>query len=454
VINLVYSLKADNPKIDPSKTAIFGAGLSGLTLGYLLNQKGLNFEVLEKEAVSGGLMRTLLECGFSFDYGGSHIIFSKNKKALNFMLKLLKDNKVRNRRNTKILYRDVLVKYPFENGLADLPKEENFECLFSFINNLLSKEKCRVKKPLNLKEWFYGAFGKGIAEKYLIPYNEKIWKFPVEKMGLDWVERIPDPPVEDIIKSSLGIETEGYTHQLYFYYPKTGGIQAIIKSLETEIGQNITLNYNIKKIKYEDNQWFVSDGKVEKSFDKIISTIPIQRLVEAVNAPKEVKTAANELKYNSLITVMLGINKNKLNSISWLYIPDKSVLTHRVSFPSNYSPCVTPSGKSSVLAEISCTLEDSIWKMKDEQLIERTVNDLSQLRIIKKQDVCLARVHRTEYGYVVNDLNYNNNLTIVKDYFNEKGIGLVGRFAEFKYLNMDACIQSAINYVKNCFNSS
>lgn len=436
------------------KTVILGGGLSGLTIGFLLTQKGIRIEILEKEKESGGLMKSLQEDGFTFDRSGSHIIFSKNMELINFILGFLGQNAIKNRRNTKILYNGRFVKYPFENGLADLSKQENFECLNLFIQNLLKKAKGKFGRPQNLTEWFYHTFGRGIAEKYLIPYNEKIWKYPIEKMGLDWVERIPNPLVEDIIKSSLGIETEGYTHQLNFYYAKTGGIQAITKLLEAKIDRFLTLNYKVKKIKLEDNQWFVSDGKTERSYFKIVSTIPIQKLVEAIDVPKEVRTAAKELKYNSLIAVMLGINKHKLNDFSWLYVPDKSVITHRVSFPSNYSPNVAPPKKSSVLAEITCNFEDSTWKMRDEDIIERTINDLSQLRIINKQDVCFSKVQRTEYAYVINDLNYNDNLTIVKDFFDKIGIELVGRFAEFKYLNMDACIQSAMNYVNSAFTGS
>ena len=45
-------------------------------------------------------------------------------------------------------------------------------------------------------------------------------------MGLEWVGRIPKPPMEDVVKSALGIETEGYTHQLYFRYPLHGGFES------------------------------------------------------------------------------------------------------------------------------------------------------------------------------------------------------------------------------------
>lgn len=430
--------------------AILGAGLTGLTSGYLLttNQMLEDYDILEKDKECGGLMRSLQKDGFTFDYGGSHIIFSKDEEAFNFMINLLGGNKIKNRRNTKILYRDRFVKYPFENGLADLPREDNFECLYYFIQNLIQKGGGEIALPSNLKDWCYYTFGEGIAEKYLLPYNEKIWKYPTEKTSLEWVERIPNPPLEDIIKSSLGIETEGYTHQLYFYYPKIGGIQALIDRLEEKIAEHIVTNYEIRTIRNEDGKWILSNGKEERSYDKIISTIPIHDLINALDAPGKIKNAVNNLKYNSLITVMIGLNTPKINDLTWLYIPDKSVLTHRVSFPSNYSPYVVPEGKSSVLAEITCNNGDEIWMMTDDEITERIIEDLNRTKIIDEKDVCFKEVRRIKYAYVINDLNYQENLSMVEDFLRKVGIDLVGRFSEFRYLNMDGCIRSAENLIK------
>lgn len=428
------------------KTVILGAGLTGLTLGYLLNEKGADFEILEKEKECGGLMRSLREEGFTFDYGGSHVIFSKDKEILGFMISLLGDNKIRNRRNAKVLYKDRYVKYPFENDLASLPKEENFECLYHFIKKLINKEKGKLRKPRNLKEWYYYTFGKGIAEKYLIPYNEKIWKYPSTKTSLKWVERIPNPPIEDIIKSSLGIETEGYTHQLYFYYPKKGGIQSLTNNLEKKIKNHIITDFEVKKLRKEDKKWIITNGKKEKTCEKIISTIPVQNLIKAIDAPKEVEKAAKNLKYNSLISIMLGLNTPKINDLSWLYLPEKTILPHRVSFPSNYSPYAVPQRKSSALAEITCTIGSEIWKTKDETLTDHVIDDLHDLKIINKKDICFAKTKRTEYAYVINDLNHDKNMQIIKEYTKKAGIDLVGRFAEFEYMNMDACTRSAMTY--------
>jgi protoporphyrinogen oxidase len=432
------------------KVAILGGGLTGLAVGYFLKKRGIDFDILEKECECGGLMRSISEGGFTFDCGGSHIIFSKDAEALAFMLKMLGKNIVRNRRNTKILYKGRLVKYPFENGLADLEKDENLECVRLFMKNLEEKEKGLVPKPKNLKQWFYYTFGKGISEKYLIPYNEKIWKYDLEKTSTEWVERIPNPPAEDIMKSSAGIETEGYTHQLHFFYPREGGIESLINSIVKEVEKNITRNFEVRKIRKRGKRWIVS-GKEELAYDKIISTIPIHCLVNSLDVPKKVIGAAEKLKYNSLITVMLGVKKLKINDLSWLYIPDKDVITHRVSFPSGYSPANAPKGCSSILAEITCNFGDSVWNASEKEIINRVVNDLHRLKIIEVGDVCFSKAMKMKYAYVINDIDYRKNNEIVENYMKTLGIGLAGRFSEFKYLNMDNCIRSAMDFVESGF---
>ena len=422
---------------------IIGAGLTGLTLGSLI----ADCEIVEKNSECGGLCQSLKEDGFTFDWGGSHIIFSKDKEVLNFMLAKLGDNIVKRRRNTKILYKGNYVKYPFENGLSDLPLQDNFECLTGFIEALISNNKSR---PGNFKEWLYSTFGKGMAEKYLIPYNEKIWNYDTAKMSTVWVDgRVPKPPVEDIIKSSLGIVTEGYTHQLNFYYPREGGINALIKSLEHESRDKIIRNFDVNSISRENDRWIVSNGIERRSYDKLIATQPIFDVVRAIkDVPAEIYNALDELKYNSLITVMLGLDMENLNDLSWLYIPDGDCLAHRVAFPSNYSKEVAPEGKSAVLAEITYNNGDSIDRLTDDELITRTVEELHKKKIIDKNTVCFTRAKRTRYAYVISDLNYERNTEVIKRFLSRTGIHLVGRFAEFKYLNMDACVRSALDLAK------
>jgi len=429
------------------KIGILGGGLTGVTLGYLLNH---NSEVIEKNDEPGGLCRSLQDQGFTFDYGGSHIIFSKDKEIMNFMLTMLGDNKTRIRRNTKILYKGNYVKYPFENGLNDLSKQDNFECLYYYIDNLIKREHDKLNNPKNFREWIYYTFGRGIAEKYMIPYNEKIWNTKTELMSLDWVaNRVPQPPVKNVIKSALGISTEGYTQQLYFYYPKRGGIQTLISSISAKV-KNLVSNFVVKSINKEGDTWVVSSrGSEEKIFDKIISTIHLQDLIKALkDVPKDVIEAANRLRYNSLITVLIGVDIPKINNFSWVYVPDKGIKTHRVSFPSNYSKYTIPEGKSSLLAEITCSQKEGIWRQKDEVIAEEVIEEMNRLKMIGEKSVCYVKVKKSKYAYVIDNLEYLSNLGLITEFINNEGIELCGRFSEFKYLNMDACIRSAMNTAK------
>jgi protoporphyrinogen oxidase len=426
------------------KTGILGGGLAGLTVASFLNH---DFEILEKNEECGGLCRSFRKEGFTFDYGGGHIIFSKNPQIITFVKKLMRGNLRKCRRNTKIFFRGRYVKYPFENGLSDLGIGDTIECLYSFVENWIRRERSQLRKPRNAREWMYYRFGRGIAEKYLIPYNEKIWRLPLELMDLSWVEgRVPNPSLEDVVKSALGIPTEGYTEQLYFYYPKKGGIQSLIKRLEEMAGGRITPNFKVRSIKKEDGKWVVSDGAREKTFDQIVFTGAVQDLSEVYGeTPAEVKAAVQALRYNSLITVCLALDTKNLNDLSWLYFPhQEDGMFHRVSFPFNYSPNVVPPGKSSATVELTCDFGGRLWKEKDERLVEHVIEKLHQNGVIDKRKVRFSEVRRTQYAYVVHDLDYGKNTKVFRDFFKREGIELCGRFSEFMYLNMDATMERAI----------
>ena len=218
---------------------IIGAGPSGLMANLFLDEPA---QLLEKDAHPGGHASSFHCDGFTFDYG-PHIMFSKDQKILDFMVKSLGDNVHKCRRNNKISYKNTLMKYPFENDLKALSPEDNLRCLKGFVFNPY-KEK--YPNPQNLHQWFLKTFGEGISEIYLIPYNEKVWNIPVAELSMTWADRIPNPPPDDILKSALGFSTEGYLHQLYYHYPKTGGYQAISEIWAKQA--NIRYNFTTRAI--------------------------------------------------------------------------------------------------------------------------------------------------------------------------------------------------------------
>ena len=432
------------------KTAILGGGLSGLTLARLLYERGTDLVVLEAEPVYGGLCRSCTKDGFTFDTGGSHIIFSLDTEVLSFMREMIADNMQENARNTKIFYKGRYVKYPFENGLSDLPAEDRFFCISEFVKNLVAVEKGELPAPRTFRDWIYYTFGKGIAECYMVPYNEKIWKYPTDNMSLHWVDgRIPRPPVDDVIKSAIGIPTEGYTHQSVFSYPLDGGIEALVKAIAQPVEPFIKTGFRVRSIRKQGGQWFVSDGVQMIRADRIISTIPVQYLIAAlVDVPEKVRKACNALTYNSLICVNIGV-RGSVPDYSWLYIPDPALgKTNRVSFPSQYSRHVAPAGCSAILAEITFQPGDPIDRMSDEELVDEVTTTLTDMGLVVPEQVVFSSVERQPFAYVVYDKQYQENIAVVRDYCRKLGIPLVGRFSQFEYLNMDGCIRSVLDFVK------
>lgn len=432
------------------KTVILGGGLTGITLARLLHESGAPVQVLEAEETTGGLCRSRKEGGFTFDTGGSHIIFSRDADALRFLHSALGENVEKRDRDTRILYKGALVRYPFENGLYQLPKEDLFFCINEFIKNFILAEKGELPPPANFREWIYTTFGRGIAELYMVPYNEKIWNYPSEKMSAHWVEdRVPRPPVEDVIKSAIGIETEGYVHQAQFSYPLDGGIQSLVRSLESGIEDLITCGFRVKEVSFHDGTWRISDGEREVFADRLISCMPLQELIGALdNVPVHVRDADAALRYNSIRCIFVGV-QGPVPPLSWVYIPGPEIgLANRVSFPSNYSRHVAPEGCGAILAEITYNEGDAVSKMSDEEIIRHVIESLERMGFASPENVVYTGTERHRYAYVVYDLDYLENIATIREYCRQRSISLVGRFSQFEYLNMDGCVRSVLDFME------
>ncbi len=384
---------------------IIGGGLSGLSLAYNVKDS-IVFEAKERV---GGLLRSERVDGYTFDTGGSHIIFSKDKRALNELVNVV-GRVVEHRRRTFIFYKNKFIKYPFENGIYMLPPEERFEILYDFFTNYVR----RKEKPRNLLEWFYYVFGKAITEKYLRPYNEKLWKTDLRNISLEWVgSRVPNPPVEDVLKACVGIPTEGYTHQLRFYYPLEGGIETLAKNLAKRC--KVVTGERIKEIRREDGK-FVLKGKREYLCDKVVSTIPIDLTAEMFGLKVE-------LSYNPLTVVGIG-GRGKLPDFHWVYVPNEDIVFHRIAFLHNYSPNMAPEGKVNVIAEIS-------GKAEEEDVLE----GLERMGFnIEPEVICKWE---WDYAYIVYDETYER-VEEVRKFLMENGVIPFGRFGNWEYLNMDA----------------
>ncbi len=290
------------------KIAILGAGISGLTAARLLTDKGHQVVVFEKNASPGGLARSRFTNGYLYDPHGGHIFNSKHSEIINWVFSILpKENWQFTVRNAKIFFNEKYVSYPFELSLCELETEEAVECIYDFILSQQGEE------PDNFKDWLTWNFGKGIANSYMIPYNEKIWAYPLEKMETQWMKgKMPLPEKKEIIRSMLLKDpSERKMPHSTFYYPLHGGIQTMINAIAADL--DIRCNCPVQSLKKIGSQWTVNN---EESYDTIISTIPLPILPKVMALPEEIIRHISDLKYNSLTTILFDCPKT---DITWLY---------------------------------------------------------------------------------------------------------------------------------------
>ena len=420
---------------------VLGGGISGLYTAHFL---GGDVDVLEADARVGGLARSFGAEGFLSDIGG-HILFSKDEEALAHEVGILGSNIRQGFRKNRVLYDGKFVKYPFENGIDVLPKEDIVDILHTFIENP------HTAKPTNFREWMYHVFGDGLTNRYMLPYNEKIWKTPPEQMSLDWVDRVPRPPLLDLLRTAVGIQTEGYAHQLYFKYPDSGGFESLPKAVADRIRPKITTGFRVTKAIPVDGGWMViSDKGEERRYKQLISTLPITTLFDALgNVPSEVESAARALRYNSLRVVLVGVNAATLADYTALYVADPKSIYHRVCYNHVFSPNMCPTGCQSVSCEITVPPGGELDGWSDEQLLDKCIGDLVRDEVIPTaKDICFRHVHRERYAYVVYDLGYPERVKTIRDYALRCGIHLAGRFAEYRYVNTDACVRRALDLAR------
>jgi protoporphyrinogen oxidase len=419
--------------------AVLGGGISGLAFASKSKHKTI---ILEKENTCGGHCNTKIEKNFTYDVGGPHILFSKNKKILKFMVNLIKDNIVLKKRNNQIFYKGKLIKYPFENGINELNPSDKFNCVNDFIFNKNKKNKSK-----NFRDWLYYNFGNFLTDEYMLPYNEKIWNTTAEKMNFDWVEgRVPISTNQELIKTAVGIPTEGYKQQLYFYYPKKGGYEEFCKALERKC-KNIQTKFEIKKIYRVKNKWIIESNKELVECDQIVSTIPIRDLLHYFNkVPNIVKSASNNLKSNSLIQISLAFKIKRKIPYTAIYFPNRDYLFHRISFPHNFSKNNVPKNNILINFEITVNKGDGVYEKNDEYFINHCLKKIRHSGLIKKnEEISYKNVERTEYAYVVRDFNYKKNLNKCLNFIENKGIYSLGRNAQFTYINSDEAVRRGLN---------
>lgn len=428
-----------------SRLGILGGGWAGLLCAYEIKKiiPDANIEIIEKqdEANLGGLLRSEIIDGLTFDTGGPHILFSKNKEILSETVSLLGDNVRTQFRKSFIHYSGRLLPYPFENGISELDREERAKFGTGLIKSMLNMARTPDWVPSNFKEWIYGFFGDEMGKKYLEPYNRKIWKRDPADIDSDWVfapGRLPFPDIEKLVQSVAGIPTTGYAEQANFYYPKKGGINSLYNGLlkrVLELGVKLRTGVNVTSLSKNEVEWKVNEAH---TYDKIFSTLPLNEVGKVIEMPSSISRDAESLDFNRVIVTGLAFNKNGPDQHA-LYVPESGINFHRYTWMSSLTSD-TPKGKSNTISEVTVPRSDPLDIEENKQ---KTIDGFVKLGVIRSEDeVILSKVWEHKYGYPVYTKGNRAKTKHVLDYLESIGVSSVGRWGSWEYWNTDKVFEA------------
>src|SRR5258706_1614066 len=215
---------------DTCPVVILGAGLTGLSAARHLAEPCV---VLEREDEVGGLARTHVEQGFTFDCTG-HLLHLRDPRVQALVATLLPDVFTRHERRALIYSKGVYTAYPFQANLHGLPPDVVQECVTGFVE--AEVRRAEEGEPdlatIGFREWTERTFGEGIARHFLLPYNAKLWRTDLDDVECGWGSwSIPRPTLRGILSAALGTTVAGLGYNPTFLYPRRGGISVLPEGL-------------------------------------------------------------------------------------------------------------------------------------------------------------------------------------------------------------------------------
>ena len=212
---------------------IVGAGLAGLSTAYHLD--GRPYRILEKEKEAGGLCRSYQVDGFTFDFTG-HLLHFRREEIKELIGALLADRLERHVRRSYVYSHRTYTEYPFQVNTYGLPPEVVRDCLLGFIATLAPAADGPAPDERSFRDWILENLGEGIARHFMIPFNEKLWRVPLEELTSDWVSwLVPKPNVRDVVNGALGIKDKAFGYNPTFLYPVRGGIQVLPRAFASAV---------------------------------------------------------------------------------------------------------------------------------------------------------------------------------------------------------------------------
>lgn len=424
------------------QTLIAGGGLAGLACARELADSSRSYLLLEKQKEVGGLCRSVLDRGFSFDYTGHFLHFHKptmRQWASRFIGKVFKER----RRHAVIYSQGGYSEYPYQENNAGLPSTIARENVLGYLEAALHRRfgKPQSLSTQNFERWCLEAFGPGISRHFMFPYNRKLWKFPLDQLTTHWMGRfVPSPKIRETVEGALTAKPSDSGYNATFLYPDRGGISLLPQG----IAQGLSALWRgaaIQRIDLKRRKAWLHSG-FEIDFEFLVSSLPLPQLAAlTAGLPPQLKFKSKQLKATSIYNINFGLKGKQTIPYSWVYFPESSFQFHRAGSVSACVPTVAPRGHFSLYVEFSYRGS----KPDPAQLGRHAIQKLKKLGWIQSEKQIVSRVDLDLPGaYVLYDRHRDEAVRELLGFYEKKGVYSVGRYGRWEYGSMESALEQGI----------
>ena len=415
-----------------SDVLVLGAGLAGISAALAL---GGGYRLLEREARPGGLCRTDVRDGFSFDATG-HWLHFRDPDTRALAHEVLPGGWITVQRRASIHSQGVFTRYPYQVNTHGLPAAVVTENVLGFIAAHLGEAgaELRQRVPRNFAEFVLRHLGAGIARNFMFPYNEKLWTVPPAELTIEWMGRfVPRPTLEQVVRGALGLEGDAEGYNATFLYPREGGIETFVRALVARLPRPPECGVRPVSIDPLRKVALLSTGE-EVRYRAVVSSVPLPDMVDLVGgAPPAVREASRLLRGATVTYVNVAARDIGGPAWHWVYLPESSLRPYRVGSASAAVASLAPPGFRNFYVEMSG--REPVPPAEAERAAVEALLSLGMIESM--EDVKFAEVRTIPQAYVIHDRSYGPAREAIRTWLGEHDILVAGRSGNWEYSSME-----------------
>jgi protoporphyrinogen oxidase len=323
-------------------------------------------------------------------------------------------------KESRIHWKGELIDFPFQKNIHQLPKEDFIDCLYELYF------KDADAKPANFGEMLYAKFGKGIAERFLIPYNEKLYACDLSALDVDAMGRFfPYADLEDIVRNMKRADNASYNAT--FTYPEGGAIQ-YVRAIKADVpDERIALEERLVSVDLDAK--VARTDKREIGFEHLVSSAPFDQLLRMTGMEHD----PSVYSWNKVLVFNLGFDKKGLSGVHWVYYPQRELAFYRVGFYDN----IFGSDRMSLYVELGRDKDAVIDDAEVERMRARVLEDLAKVGVVDGHELVSWHSVVLDPAYVHITEASAEDVAKKKRILAERGVFSLGRYGSWTYCSIE-----------------